>query len=241
MRLSGAWFVSFVIVFKRGSMRRNGVPTMPLQQSDSRSAFESNLKAELGAGKPRAQSLAIAYSVQRRNHHALGGGIGGGFAHGGVIPDIPFHEGGLIRSGVAGRTDRIPMVVGSDSHVIPADAVSGAGQGSSEAGANIWKAALKHGPWGSDIPKMVHGPGPPHAPHAASGGATRDTQVLVAGQELVVPPDIVADVGRRGIAQGRGKKGETPFEAGHRLIDEAIKHIREYTIDWLRRAPAPKK
>ena len=39
---------------------------MPLVKSASKSAFRTNLKAELAAGKPKKQSLAIAYSVKRR-------------------------------------------------------------------------------------------------------------------------------------------------------------------------------
>ena len=39
---------------------------MPLVKSKSASAFLTNLKAELHAGKPKKQALAIAYSVQRR-------------------------------------------------------------------------------------------------------------------------------------------------------------------------------
>jgi len=40
---------------------------MPLKKSRSKRAFVYNLKAELGAGKPRSQALAIAYSVKRRS------------------------------------------------------------------------------------------------------------------------------------------------------------------------------
>lgn len=39
---------------------------MPLKKSSSAKAFTANLKAELGAGKPRKQALAIAYSVKRQ-------------------------------------------------------------------------------------------------------------------------------------------------------------------------------
>ena len=39
---------------------------MPLVKSKSKAAFKSNLKAEMAAGKPRNQALAIAFSVQRR-------------------------------------------------------------------------------------------------------------------------------------------------------------------------------
>ena len=38
---------------------------MPLKKSATPKAFESNLKAELKAGKPKAQAVAIAYSVKR--------------------------------------------------------------------------------------------------------------------------------------------------------------------------------
>lgn len=39
---------------------------MPLMKSSSKAAFVKNLKAELNAGKPKKQALAISYSVQRR-------------------------------------------------------------------------------------------------------------------------------------------------------------------------------
>jgi len=39
---------------------------MPLVKSDSKKAFEKNLKTEIKAGKPLKQSLAIAYDVKRK-------------------------------------------------------------------------------------------------------------------------------------------------------------------------------
>jgi hypothetical protein len=39
---------------------------MPLTKSKSPEAFKDNLHKELAAGKPKAQSLAIAYSVKRK-------------------------------------------------------------------------------------------------------------------------------------------------------------------------------
>jgi hypothetical protein len=39
---------------------------MPLKQSKSKKAFEHNVRAEIKAGKPRKQAVAIAYSVQRK-------------------------------------------------------------------------------------------------------------------------------------------------------------------------------
>jgi hypothetical protein len=38
---------------------------MPLKKSSSKAAFRSNVKAEVNAGKPPKQAVAIAYHVQR--------------------------------------------------------------------------------------------------------------------------------------------------------------------------------
>ena len=39
---------------------------MPLVKSPSKTAFRANIKAEVKAGKPVKQSVAIAYSVKRK-------------------------------------------------------------------------------------------------------------------------------------------------------------------------------
>jgi hypothetical protein len=38
---------------------------MPLTKSTSKEAFSKNVKAEMKAGKPQKQAVAIAYSVKR--------------------------------------------------------------------------------------------------------------------------------------------------------------------------------
>jgi hypothetical protein len=38
---------------------------MPLKKSTSKKAFKSNIKAEIAAGKPQKQAVAIAYSEKR--------------------------------------------------------------------------------------------------------------------------------------------------------------------------------
>jgi hypothetical protein len=50
---------------------------MPLKQGKSPMAFKSNIKAEMHAGKPQKQALAIAYAVKRRNAKKM--------AHGGNV------------------------------------------------------------------------------------------------------------------------------------------------------------
>lgn len=47
---------------------------MPLNKSGSKKAVGQNIKAELAAGRPKKQAIAIALSVQRK---AGGGGRGG--------------------------------------------------------------------------------------------------------------------------------------------------------------------
>jgi len=39
---------------------------MPLVKSASKAAFRKNVKAEMKAGKPQKQAVAIAYSVKRK-------------------------------------------------------------------------------------------------------------------------------------------------------------------------------
>jgi hypothetical protein len=40
---------------------------MPLTKSPSKQAFEKNIKAEIKAGKPPKQAVAIAYAVKRES------------------------------------------------------------------------------------------------------------------------------------------------------------------------------
>jgi len=42
---------------------------MPLKKSKSEKAFKENVKAEVKAGKPQKQALAIAYQVKRDAEH----------------------------------------------------------------------------------------------------------------------------------------------------------------------------
>jgi hypothetical protein len=57
---------------------------MPLMKSGSKKAFGKNMKAEMDAGKPQKQALAIAYSIKRKNQKAAGGMVDG-YAKGGEV------------------------------------------------------------------------------------------------------------------------------------------------------------
>lgn len=45
---------------------------MPLIKSKSKEAFSKNVKAEVKAGKPQKQAVAIAYSVKREAQRKKG-------------------------------------------------------------------------------------------------------------------------------------------------------------------------
>jgi hypothetical protein len=227
---------------------------MPLVQSSSREAVSENIRREKAAGKPQAQSVAIALETQRRNRHASGGLAGASYADGGgllspatetpyfarsaereLIANEQYHPGGFVNSAVAGRTDRLPLAVGTDSHVLPADVVSGAGQGNSLAGAHILSAALKIGPYGTDPMRGARGSGPPRPPSLPSDmrpfakGGNPPARILAAGGELIVPPHRVYEIGG-----GNMKRG-------HERLDEMIRRIRKHAAEFLKHAPAPKR
>ena len=61
---------------------------------------------------------------------------------------------GPIASPVGGRTDHLKMNVPGGSHVVPADIVSGIGQGNTANGHAILSKMFSGGPYGSSAPKM---------------------------------------------------------------------------------------
>lgn len=209
---------------------------MPLQHSSSDAAFKSNLKAEMRAGKPQNQALAIAYRVKREGRAAGG------------PPPTPWQtraeargmtHSGPIMSAVAGRTDHHAMSVPSGSYVLPADHVSSLGQGNTQSG----MAVLSHmfgqsGPYGmGHNPAIKRGSGAPRAPKAkilASGGAAEDdvgspTPINAAGGEYVIEPDIVAEIGGGDVKRG------------HAILDQWVLANRKKHISTLKKLPGPAK
>jgi hypothetical protein len=194
----------------------------------------------------------------------------GAFADGGAVyPDMPF-EGGLIGGSGGGRTDRLPLSVPNDSHVLTADSVSGAGQGHTAFGARALTQALRIGPYDTPVPAETHGKGPPRAPEPAKslisgeskGGEARGhggrVGILAASGEMVIPAEDwpakdevdgkvymhrgVRSLGRDWYAHfgGNPTDGQV-MKKGHDLLDQMMAHIREFNIKWLKNAPRPKK
>lgn len=76
---------------------------MPLMHGKSKRAFGHNIRAELDAGKPQKQAVAIAYSEKRkaeRAHKAAGGCIGDGCNHPSHFADKGIKEPGMEEEGM---------------------------------------------------------------------------------------------------------------------------------------------
>ena len=139
------------------------------------------------------------------------------------------------------------MNVKSGSYVIPADIVSGLGEGNSMAGHKILHQMFMSGPYGADIAKM---PSSAHMPKGmtmkmpglmktkmAKGGLSGfpseadvnapHVPIIAAGGEFVIPPDVVRELGNGDI------------EAGHRKLDEFVVKHRQKLIKTLKKLPGP--
>lgn len=171
----------------------------------------------------------------------------------------PCHT-GLITMAVGGRTDHIPMNVLEGSYVLPADIVSGLGEGNTLAGSKIIDAMFSGGPFGTKTPSVKFSPlaryGTPFAStpefnfvaqlegsavpgispkrEAASGGPIRS------GKYKPVP--IIAAGGEYVIdpdvvkALGKGDVGK-----GHDYLDHFVKYVRQHLIKTLQKLPGPKR
>jgi len=141
----------------------------------------------------------------------------------------------LINSSVPGRTDRIPMQARTGSYVIPADAVSGMGQGNTMAGAKMWGALISHsiGPMGianTIKQRSLKAPSlrmPSPKVKFAEGGDTEYTPIITAGGEIVVDPEIVHAL------------GDGDPEAGKKMLASSVMEARKHTVRELKKLPRP--
>ncbi|HEY1244160.1 MAG TPA: hypothetical protein VGF29_04940, partial [Hyphomicrobiaceae bacterium] len=158
-------------------------------------------------------------------------------------PDSPGVH--LINSSVPGRTDRLPMRARTGSFILPADVVSGLGQGNTSAGAKMWGQTLAHaiGPMGISTAiktRAMRAPSlrmPSPTVRQAKmpgfkfqeGGEVEDefTPIITAGGEAVVDPEIVEALGG----------GDA--ELGKRMLTDSVKSVRKQVIAHLRSLPGP--
>lgn len=138
---------------------------MPLVEGHSRDAIGENIRRlHIGDGRPLNQSVAIALRLAHQSaakHRAAGG-------YNPPSPSLEEREylrdedsrpfsGGLINSAIPGRTDRHNIDVPSGSYVLPADVVSGLGEGNTMAGAAVVQKMFGTAPYG--VPLAHNGGG----------------------------------------------------------------------------------
>lgn len=196
---------------------------MPLSPGSSQATISHNISELTHHGsRPRPHDQIVAIALHNADQHprAKGGIADAGLPQSGPDPE-PFHPGGLFHSDVAGRTDQLPRKLPGDSFVFPADVISALGQGNTMAGAKIMDGIV-----GST--------------KLASGGAAGPSSVIVAGGEYSVPPDRLADIGRRRRAHGLSKT-KSDLNAGHEWAREFVGRVRKHQMKFLRTAPEPKK
>ncbi len=141
-----------------------------------------------------------------------------------------YHDHGLFHSAIPGRTDRINASVPGGSYVIPADVVSGLGEGNTLAGARALDMAMHTGPFGTSLPRgHGGGRGIPRAPAALHFDEGGRVPIVAAGGEYLVHPDVVRRI------------GGGDLKAGHDKLDRMVKQIRARTAAKLRSLPGPKK
>ncbi len=204
------------------------------------------LAVQLGAS-PQGQIASSVLQKQRMSApdvegYDAGGGVMG---MGEAMPwysrrqatQVDANKSGFLKSTIPGRTDHIPTSAPAGSYVVPADVVSGLGEGNSLAGAKVMQEILKSGPWGTPGSKVQGGRGAPSAPSgrtppealATGGDVGQPTKILAAGGEHVISPDDVRRIGGGSLSRG------------HRILDRWVVHERKKTIKTMQSLKGPKK
>jgi hypothetical protein len=145
-----------------------------------------------------------------------------------------YHPGGLYNTAGGGRTDNIANMVPAGAYVMPADVVSGLGEGNTHAGAAIMDKMFHTNPYGIEGSKMTHGIGmPARNTKLAKGGEAKNHKgthvpiVTAGGEYLIRPEDIIAKFG--------------DLKRGHAILDDFVVHVRKKTVKEMSKLPGPKR
>ncbi len=174
-----------------------------------------------GQGKARGGNVSPALDIARRAKRAAGG----------AMPWYTRNEArgmtGPLHSKVPGRTDHIPLNVPAGAYVLPADHVSGMGQGNTQAGLSILSNMFSSGPYGSALPGMGRRTG---RKKFANGGAPEgDVPIMAAGGEYVIDPEVVAQI------------GGGDMDRGHKILDHWVVATRKKHVKTLSKLPGPSR
>lgn len=166
------------------------------------------------------------------------------------------HVGGLFGGSAPGRADTLPVSVMTDSHVLPADVVSGLGDGNSLAGASVIDKMMSSLPYGIQ-PMRGHGapqlrlPAAPRpmAPESRGGRKEdhgRETVPIAASSgEYNVHPQSVYAIGLQSAKNMKLDPTKlTPrkvMDIGHDILDKWILEVRKRTIKTMGKLAPPKR
>ena len=233
-------------------------PNTGALSTGTQAALQALAQRGLTIGSPAAATTTPAPVVSVGNPNAGDTGAGGeAFAKGGrAMGGIPSagemggfgvraeargmdHPSGLVMSPIGGRSDHIPLNLPSGSYVMPADVISGMGQGNTLSGGHAFDSMIHGGPFGTKLPMPKLGgtmPKPGSMPkmlgaqHFSRGGRTRGRiPVIVAGGERIVSPEEV-------MALSGGD-----IDKGHKLLDRFVVEARKHIIRHTAKLPGPVK
>lgn len=142
-------------------------------------------------------------------------------------PRVRLHT-GAIHSGVAGRTDHLPMHVPSGSYVIPADIISAMGEGNTIAGFGQMRRMFAGNPY-KQTKTPYDGSNEPYEIGKSEGGQVIGVPIVAAGGEYVLSPEDVL------------MAGDGDLDEGHKALDEFVKRMRAEHVKTLKKLPNPKK
>jgi hypothetical protein len=179
------------------------------------------------------------------------------------------HPLGQIESTIPGRTDQIPASVAADSYVIPADVVSGLGEGNTMAGAKLIDMMFHSGPYGlreqgvreAGRPVGIPTARPPSNPYLqreledapeqpwfAKGGKAKAKATAQRQPDGVEAPRQVPVVVAGGeyvvppeIVKNHPKLGAGDMKHGHAVLDAFVRHARKKIIEEMKKLPGPQK
>jgi hypothetical protein len=165
----------------------------------------------------------------------------------------------LIHSNVPGRVDRIPMKARTGSYVLPADVVSGLGQGNTTAGAKMWGEALSHGagnikparasfPRAPAAPKLM-APVKPSIPKPVTSFGGAGKSMFADGGETAAMETGETDDGYTPIITAGGEMvidpevvealGGGDAEAGKEMLNKSVLHVRKQIAAHNKKLPGP--